>query len=40
MCFQIVLKINFSDSLSIVDKRLTGRKFWGILGLCQVSAEL
>jgi hypothetical protein len=40
MCFWIILKINFSNSLPVVDKRLIGRKFGEILGLCRVSAEL
>jgi hypothetical protein len=29
MCFWIVLKMSFSSSLPVVDKKLIGRKFWG-----------
>jgi uncharacterized membrane protein len=32
VCFWIVLKISFSNSLPIVDKRLIGCKFWGHFG--------
>jgi hypothetical protein len=29
MCFWIILRMTFSNSLPVVDKRLIGRKFWG-----------
>jgi hypothetical protein len=34
--FWIVLQISLSNSLSVVDKRLIGRKFWGIPGFGRV----
>jgi hypothetical protein len=32
MCFWIVLKISFSNSLPAMDKMLIERKFWGNFG--------
>jgi hypothetical protein len=32
VCFWIVLKISFSNSLPVVNKRLIGRMFWGNSG--------
>jgi hypothetical protein len=32
ICFWRILRITFSNSLSVVDTRLIGRKFWGNFG--------
>jgi hypothetical protein len=32
VCFWIILKISFSNSLPVVDERLMGHKIWGNFG--------
>jgi hypothetical protein len=40
MCFWTILWMTFSKNLSVVDRRLIGCKFWGILGPYRVSVTL
>jgi hypothetical protein len=32
VCFSIILKINFTNSFPVVEKRLIGHKFWRYFG--------
>jgi hypothetical protein len=40
VCLWTIFRITFSNSLLIVDKRLMGCKFWGILGPYQVPVTI
>jgi hypothetical protein len=40
MCLLTIVRIAFSNSLPVVDKRLIGRKFWEIWNPFLVSARL